>query len=73
MIHTWLFHYARSADDFGEITFCAEFVEEAIMLFCQYCKEDLKLDHPLEITSIEEIYDPDDAAYYGSDYASQIE
>ena len=66
-MHTYLFEYDTSIDDFGEISFCAKTVKEAFDLFNDWCLNDMGLKFYIP-ASITEVFNAEDAAIYGDAY-----
>lgn len=53
--------------------FCANNGTEAIALFNDWCKTDEHMDKPADITSVNIVFNQDDADEYGSDYGTPDE
>lgn len=64
---TFEINYDTQIDNFGVIQFCAKTKNEAIQLFKNWCKTDLKRTD-IEITNIEVVYNDADADEYGNEY-----
>lgn len=64
---TFAISYDETIDGFGIIQFCAQTKDEAITLFKEWCKTDLKNEN-IDITKIEVIYNENDANEYGDEY-----
>jgi len=67
MIYTFHIKY-NGIDDFGNIEFCAETKNDAIVLFAEWCIMDNKMQEPGYIESIEVVYNEEDAKEYGKKY-----
>lgn len=66
-IKTYEFMYEAEGDDFECVQFCASTRKEARKLFFEYLKDEKLVLKRLY--SIEEVYNEDDASYYGENYA----
>lgn len=67
-MHTYLFEYDMSIDDYGEISFCANSKKEAFELFTEWCIGDMGLKSFIP-ASVTEVFNSEDATVYGDAYA----